>query len=291
MVFFIILIVIVTVVVLVILSNSGVFRKAAKCGYCGNMVDGPQQTILETNEEVLCPNCAKRIHPQIKEYAKENWNLQDYSNYITWDDDTREERSRFQPDCTYGRVDKLALDTERGLFMISRNNDGLVLRIRDLFDYDFNFRPDKVEDKLLSNTVFGTEYMTADFSFPKIFIEGTLDECVQLDAKKKGVISPKYEYELRTGFLDIIRAFSICGYIIFQRMEDSNNQTSRDIGEIEKALALFMFDSMDEVTEETLKQQRNALIKAFHPDNNDTNEGYSQKINDAYELLKGLINK
>jgi DnaJ-class molecular chaperone len=38
-----------------------------------------------------------------------------------------------------------------------------------------------------------------------------------------------------------------------------------------------------------LKQQRNALIKAFHPDNNESNETYAQKINAAYELLSGMI--
>ena len=35
--------------------------------------------------------------------------------------------------------------------------------------------------------------------------------------------------------------------------------------------------------------QRNILIKAFHPDNNESNESYSQKINAAYELLQNII--
>lgn len=52
-----------------------------------------------------------------------------------------------------------------------------------------------------------------------------------------------------------------------------------------------MFDSMSDVTEENLKKQRNALIKAFHPDNSEDNEIYSQKINAAYDLLKDLISK
>ena len=61
------------------------------------------------------------------------------------------------------------------------------------------------------------------------------------------------------------------------------------ISELEKALALFMFDDIKDVTEESLKKQRNTLIKAFHPDNNTSNEAYSQKINSAYELLHSYI--
>ena len=47
-----------------------------------------------------------------------------------------------------------------------------------------------------------------------------------------------------------------------------------------------MFDNIEEVTEEKLKQQRNSLIKAFHPDNKELNETYAQKINAAYEIIK-----
>lgn len=50
-----------------------------------------------------------------------------------------------------------------------------------------------------------------------------------------------------------------------------------------------MFDSIDEVTKDSLKKQRNALNKAFHPDNDEQNEAYSQKINAAYELLSGMV--
>ena len=52
-----------------------------------------------------------------------------------------------------------------------------------------------------------------------------------------------------------------------------------------------MFDSIDDITQDSLKKQRNALIKAFHPDNAEENEAYSQKINAAYELLSGMAKK
>lgn len=78
-----------------------------------------------------------------------------------------------------------------------------------------------------------------------------------------------------------------------QRRENANGARidRSQIDDIQKAMALFMFDSMSDVTEENLKKQRNALIKAFHPDNSEDNEIYSQKINAAYDLLKDLISK
>lgn len=44
-----------------------------------------------------------------------------------------------------------------------------------------------------------------------------------------------------------------------------------------------MFDSINVLTPETLKQQQNTLNKAFHLDNDAKSEAYSQKINVAYD--------
>ena len=59
--------------------------------------------------------------------------------------------------------------------------------------------------------------------------------------------------------------------------------------EVQKALALFMFDSVADLTVEALKAQRNKLIKAFHPDQGESDEAYAKKINAAYELLSDVL--
>ena len=87
----------------------------------------------------------------------------------------------------------------------------------------------------------------------------------------------------------MIREFTLCIYIEQQKRNASYQQQNYNIDELDKALALFMFDSMDSVTEENLKKQRNMLIKAFHPDNNESNDTYSQKINTAYDVLYRAI--
>lgn len=280
------LIIIIAVIVLFILFKIGYFRKPTECKSCGKSLKGTEQKVFNHGEFCLCKECANKIDTQIVDYAKENWTYKDYADYVAWEEATKEERSQFKPDVKYGY--ELAIDTERGLFRI---NSGIVFRFADLADYELNFKPEQVKEGLLGDKIMGNEFITVDLTTPRVYLETILKHGVKLKLKKKGFISTKYEYEFSDEFMDVVRAFTVCIYIEAQKREGSYNQASQNIGEIEKALALFMFDSMDDVTEENLKQQRNALIKAFHPDNNESNEAYSQKINSAYELLRGTINK
>lgn len=283
-------IIVIAIIVLVILWKKGVFRKPGECKCCGKALKGTEQQVFSYGNFCLCKECADKIHPQIIKYAKENWNYTDYTDYLTWENATKEERAQFNPDVTYGY--QLAVDTERGLFSIGTGKSGgMVFRFADLTDYELNFKPEEVKEGLLGDKVKGNEFVMVELSTPRVYLEAVINYGVKLRLRKKGILSTKYEYELSDKFMEAIRAFTICVYIECQKREGTYNQESQNIGEIEKALALFMYDSMDEVTESSLKQQRNALIKAFHPDNNESNEAYSQKINAAYELLSGMIKK
>ena len=286
-------IIVIAIIVLVVLWKMGVFRKPDECKHCGKTIKGTEQQVFWYGDFCLCKECASKIHPQIMKYAKENWNYTDYTDCLAWEDATKEERAKFNPDVKYGHECQIAVDTERGLFSIGTEatGGGMVLRFADLTDYELNFKPEEVKEGLLGDKVSGNEFITVDLSAPRVYLEEVISYGVKLRLRKKGFLSTKYEYELPDDFLEAIRAFTICVYIEAQRREGTYNQENQNIGEIERALALFMYDSMDEVTEASLKQQRNALIKAFHPDNNESNEAYSQKINAAYELLSGMIKK
>ena len=283
-------IIVIAIIVLIVCFKKGVFRKPSECKSCGKTLKGTEQQVFSYGDFCLCKECADKIHPQIINYAKENWSYTDYTDYLEWEEATKEERSKFNPDVKYGY--QLAIDTERGLFSIGTGkNGGMVLRFADLTDYELNFKPEEVKEGLLGDKVKGNEFVMVELATPKLYLEDIINYGVKLRLRKKGILSTKYEYELSDGFMEAIRAFTICIYIEVQRREGTYNQESQSIGEIGKALALFMFDSRDEVTEASLKRQRNALIKAFHPDNNESNEAYSQKINSAYELLSGMIKK
>ena len=241
---------------------------------------------------VLCKECTDKIHPQILDYAKKSWSYIDYANYMAWEEATKEERSQFNPDSRYGYGCELKVDTERGLFSLgSGKKGGLVFRFADLIGYELNFKPEEVKEGLLGDKVKGNEFVMVELATPRVYLEEVINFGVKLKLRKKGILSTKYEYELSDGFMEVIRAFTICIYIEEARRKGSLQEEATNIGEVEKALALFMFDSMDDVSEESLKRQRNALIKAFHPDNNEQNEAYSQKINEAYDLLSSMVKK
>ena len=289
--------IVITVVVLVVLNKMGIFRKQWECRNCGKVLKGTEQQVFGPgNQLVLCKECAGRIHPQIMKYAKKSWSYPDYADYLAWEEETREEREQFTPDFSYGFGSELMIDTERGLFSIgSGKRGGLVFRFADLSDYELDFKPEEVKEGFLGDKVKGNEFVAVEMNRPNVYLEEVVNFGIKLRLRKKGILSNKYEYELSEKFMEVIRAFTICIYIEVNRREEEEQYQNRyqedrnNVGEIEKALALFMFDSMSDVTEEALKKQRNALIKAFHPDNNEANEAYSQKINAAYELLRGVI--
>ena len=211
---------------------------------------------------------------------------------MAWEEATKEERSQFNPDSRYGYGCELKVDTERGLFSLgSGKKGGLVFRFADLIGYELNFKPEEVKEGLLGDKVKGNEFVMVELATPRVYLEEVINFGVKLKLRKKRILSTKYEYELSDGFMEVIRAFTICIYIEEARRKGSLQEEATNIGEVEKALALFMFDSMDDVSEESLKRQRNALIKAFHPDNNEQNEAYSQKINEAYDLLSSMVKK
>lgn len=284
-------VVIIVIVVLVILWKVGLFRKPAVCEYCGKELKGTQQKLWGTGESrfILCSECEGRIPVQAISYAVSNWNLDDYKNCLAWDEATRAEREAFAPTDVYGKG-AISIDTDHALFRIE--DYGLVLRFADLRDYEFGFKPGEVKDGILGARVTGDEFFTVDMFAPRIYLERILKYGVSYKLKQKGFINTKYEYEFSKEFSEIINTFEIMVYLARNaRNAQSQAQTMQvsEIDEVQKALALFMFDSLDDVTEDNLKKQRNALIKAFHPDNAESNEAYSQKINSAYELLRGFI--
>lgn len=284
------LLIVIAIIAVVAVVKSGVFNPPAQCQCCGVSLKGTEQTLLGSEKVVLCKNCAEKIHPQILGYAKKNWSYSDYTDYLAWEEETRQEREQFNPDVEYGNLCALKIDTKRGLFSLDLGfKKSMVFRFADLVDFDLNFKPEKVKEGLLGDKVKGNEFAAVELSRPRVYLEEIIKYGVSLGLRKKGILSSKYEYELSDAFLEAIRTFTICACVEASKDNDAYQQGSRDIGKIEKALALFMFDSMDEVTPDSLKQQRNALIKAFHPDNNESNETFSQKINAAYALLSSQL--
>ena len=279
------------VVVLFFLWKFGLFRKPAQCQGCGKQLKGTQQIVYGTGDTsfILCSECHSEIPLQIRPYAMSEWKHEDYMTFTGWNSGTKEERQLFSPTDVYGRGE-LSIDTDHGLFQIGKN--GAVLRFVDLKRYEFGFKASDAKDGLLGAKIIGDEFITVDMFYPYVYLENILKHNVSYKLKQKGFISTKYEYEFSQEYTDIINTFEIMAYLAKnaqQTHSETQTMQATEIDEVQKALALFMFDSLDDVTEDNLKKQRNALIKAFHPDNNESNEAYSQKINSAYDILHGFL--
>ncbi len=290
-------IIVVLVAVLVVLFKLGIFRKPGVCKCCGKNIKGTEQVVFNGSSErfILCKECAAKIHPQIMKYAKDNWSYEDYTTYLAWDEATREERAAFKPTNTYGYNSALMVDMEHGLFTLGKsrifkeNENGLVLRFADVNDFDIDFKPEQVKEGLISDKATGTEYAMVEMACPRVVIEETLNASAKYRLKQKGFFSSHYSYEIKGAFLDIIQEFTFCLWIEEAKQSGNVTEENQNFDEVQKALALFMFDSMADVTEDNLKKQRNSLIKAFHPDGGEDNASYAQKINTAYDLLFSLV--
>lgn len=81
----------------------------------------------------------------------------------------------------------------------------------------------------------------------------------------------------------------ILNQYIYNKTTKKDEPGNRVNDQLRAALSLFMYESISEVTLESLKSRRNKLIKSFHPDNSNEDAIYTQKINAAYELIKKSI--
>ena len=287
--------IVILIIVLAVLYVKGVFRKEANCAHCGKTLKGTEQKVFRPEHEadfVLCSECCGKIHSQLLDYAFSHWTYSDYRAYLEWDDATCEERAQFNPTVVYGQGTKLKIDTDRCLFTIGSGYNDIVYRFMDVNVYEMNFKPEEIKEGVISSKVMGDEFITVELFNPVMSIDATLTRGASYRLREKGFISKKYEYDFSDKFMNAIMAFNACIYIVdqlrygnYSQEDQSAGATPSEMDDVQKALALFMFDNVDEITQDSLKKQRNALIKAFHPDNNEANESYSQKINTAYDLL------
>lgn len=291
-------------IVIFVLWHKGFFRKKGECRHCGKKLKGTEQTVIGAgeNEFILCSDCASKIHKQILDAAgDEEWTYQDYLDCLAWYDETAEERARFKPDASYeggtawAGENTLEIDTENLLFRVgTKKQPREVFRFADIVNYKLEFVPEKVDTSFLGNQVNGKEFIRFELIQPRVTIERTL-KVATYDLKKKGIFNPDYKYKLPEEFNNIIIRFLLCVMFCAALRQAAQNGGARQeesrAAETDKALALFMFDSIADVTEESLKRQRDVLIKAFHPDNGEENTAYAQKINAAYVILKGIAKK
>lgn len=185
----------------------------------------------------------------------------------------------------------LQLDVDNGILRYQyKKTPAIYISVDNISDFDLSFygepeTPEAPEAREKAGKV-GIELAIIE---PRIFVCDILDDfCYE-----KTMLDFYKNYQFSTYQSNARRRTGESRTKDYESSSESVPESpSPSNPELQKAMSLFMFDSLSEVTQENLKKQRNRLIKSFHPDtNSDEDNKYAQKINEAYSLLFGYINK
>lgn len=268
----------------------GLFGNPIMCSECG------EKTSLFSRRDFkdgasICGRCASLIPKWIDPELVENWDFPTFSalkKYLEYSETVL--RPMFHETHRY---EKLILDFDNGLFCVADNllnaikKDTVFLELKNLAGYEFQFQPEELQSGILSEKVKGK---TA-FSFTTLNPPVVAEFILSYDAKakaKSNLFKTKVSYEMPKEMTEFESAFVMSLYMHMPSNPEENVEEKSS--ELKKALALFMYDSLEGIGEEELKAQRNRLIKAFHTDNDQSlSNQYAVKINTAYDILKKEI--
>lgn len=273
------------------------FLKEIICDECGNKTNIFTRKKL-TDGKYICKECLKKLPYFLRDYSYDLSTYKDYIKYIKLQQETY--RNIFRQTHSYISI---YLDTEHSLFYLSNKIFGntiddttLFLKLEDIDDFELIFTPDTYKEGTLSDKVTGKVIMRLRMSIPEFYYEETIAYNETAKVKKK-LLSSKvtiYEPASLTEFITYFNAARNAAIerknSIYDDINEYDWEENNDISELQQAMALFMIDSIENITIEELKSLRNRLIKTFHPDlSENANTKYAQKINNAYEIIKKYL--
>ncbi len=293
------------------------------CTACGTET---KDTIELAGGQYLCKNCLKIVPKSLREDVPYSWSVSDFNAFKEhMETEQKTLMQQFNPDYRYGPV---KVDSHHFTFAVDRDFVFKLCNIAtekaDPTDpenmvvnpkYNFDFTADKVHNGFIGKTVTGNVTFQFDTTLPNV------SKTVTCATKASGKVLADAYGEIRYEFPKECQRFRVQFYNIHvkafeaeqnrlrseayqkmyeeelrraeeeeqQRQEEQKHVNVSSVNDIQRALMLFMFDSVEEVTKDELKERRNKLLKSFHPDEGDTDVTKSQKINNAYQLLLSII--
>ena len=275
------------VVVLFVLYKLGFLRRTKACSCCGKQLKGNKQIICNNEDKsekfVVCKDCFDKIPGSLTYNFQYKWGKDCFVNYCNWFDGFEEQRKIFRPTLECGT---LKIDVENKLFSVGEAiPQKAIYSFNSVFTHDFSCDVDEKKAKQIGRKHTDL-YINMFYFLGNPCINDNI--CIKVttcSVEKSGFLNKKRNYEFEHGEGYVLQMFSALVY----EAQHKNDKNVVELDELQKALALFMFDSLSDLTAEDIKAQRNTLIKAFHPDNVDSDASYSQKINEAYEVLMKAV--
>lgn len=268
----------------------GLFKEihCAKCGKKTNMLF---RTKL-TDGNYLCSDCTSMIPDYMMDSVRNCYSLEGYQNLIEYIDYSNKAlRPLFQETHAYYNIH---IDADHGLFYIGKsvNANTVFLRMRYIDDYNLTFSAEEIKEGTFGDKIAGKILFRIQMGHPIFYHEEVLDQNSRVKAKK-AFFGTEYRYENPKGmdeFMLFLEAAIVADLEVYRASLEDEYDGVEETTELQQAMSLFMIDDLNTMTLETLKAQRNRLIKTFHPDAaNDGNTKYAQKINSAYDILKQYV--
>ncbi len=277
------------------MKNMGLFKKK-ECAICGNEAKLLGRTEL-ADGNYLCKECSSCIPKHMYKSVIERYTLDDFNGFKNYlQTENKSLKSKFRETASYF---ELHLDNENKLMYIGKkiDNDTVFIKLTDIEEFEIEFNPNEYKEGVFGDKVTGKIVCLVQCSYPYFYYETVL-EPYATTTFKKSLLGKSKSYSNPANMDDFLLAFNRSWV---RALEDENDRIDQEIryiyenaetisDELSQALALFMFDSLEEVTLEALKSQRNRLMKTYHPDTGtEADNKFAQKINNAYEIIKNNI--
>lgn len=171
--------------------------------------------------------------------------------------------------------------SERGREEPKRKNN--VFRVKDIDDIALSLS----EPTVMRGNIYCDILLTVHIHSPRLHFCRPIKrrvycECERVDAKSVRYEEPKELAIIRSLFNQmIVNSVSEMKKLLY--LQGRYREQIVD-GSLREAEILFMLD--EGYTYDDVKQSRNLLMKAFHPDINDIDDKYAQKINEAFKVLR-----
>lgn len=269
----------------------GIFKEI-NCASCGKKTNILTRTKLHDGH-YLCGECLSKIPSHMKDSVKKHYDLENYRGFLDYKDySDRELRPQFHETQSYYSVH---IDTESRLLYLGYdiNDKTIFYHFHNVEEFNLIFNAEEYKEGMLGDKVKGELLLVLKVNTPYFYHEEILDYSAKARAKKK-LLSNKVEYENPRGMDEFLLYFQAAWRAsleaAYSQEQYGDHYESSAESELSQAMALFMIDSIEDLTVEQIRAQRNRLIKAFHPDKGSAGDtAYAQKINSAYELLKEYI--
>ena len=225
------------------------------------------------------------------ECVSKYYDFEDYEafkRYIQYSNETL--KPKFNETTSY---EKLHIDENNKLFYISSGFFGepLYMEFINLSFFDMDYQAETVKEGLIGDKVVGRVIVDLRMAVPDYSYIKVLAKDVKAKAKTN-FLGTKVTYEYPKKMEEFLIRFMTAWNEALEEVQQDCTQNEVNMNELEKAKVLFMLDDIGDVSFEDIKEQRNRLIRMFHPDaGNDSDTKYAQKINKVYEILKNAIGK